>query len=142
MTTQAERVSSKRTSRGKRTSRRPRNDLEIRPIRSDADLAAAIAQIERLWDAPEGSAASAVLDAVSTLVEAYEDEHYPIGMPTPVEAIRYHLDQEGLTDHDLEGILGSRARVWEIMNGKRPLSLTMIRALREHFNIPADLLIA
>lgn len=134
-------VAAKRTSRGKRTSHRPRADLQIRPIRNDADLAAAIDQIERLWDAPEGSAASAVLDAVSTLVESYEDERYPIGMPTPIDVIRYHLDQEALAERDLEGILGSRARVREVMSGKRSLSLTMVRALRERFDIPADLVI-
>lgn len=70
------------------------SDLEIRPIRSDADLDAALAQIERLWDAPEGSPEEGVLDALARLVEAYEDEHYPIGMPTLIGTLRFRLEPE------------------------------------------------
>ncbi len=82
------------------------------------------------------------LEVLSTLVEAYERVHHPIEAPDPIAAIRFRLEQRGLTRKALEGVIGSRARVSEVLNRKRPLTLQMIRRLKQKFDIPADLLIA
>jgi len=134
-------VSQKRTSR-KRTSRSVRNDLELRPIHCARDHREALAQIERLWGAEPGTAKGEALDILATLVVAYEREKFPVGPPNPIEAIRFRLEQSGKTERDLEGLLGTRARVWEIMNGKRPLTLAMIRALNAELGIPVASLVA
>lgn len=132
----------KRTSR-KRTSRpgKRRPDLVIKPIRSERDHREALAQIERLWGADPGTREGATLDALATLVSVYEKEMFPIGPPDPIEAIRFRLEQSGKTERDLEGIIGTRARVWEVMNSKRPLTLAMIRALHDELGIPVESLI-
>ena len=140
----ANRAVAKRTSRRKRTSRPPTRpgDLKVLPIRSAADHRAALAQAERLWDAKPGTPEWNALDVLATVVHAYEAEHYPPGPPDPVVAIRYHLEMSGKTERDLEGVIGTRARVWEIMNGKRKLTLAMIHALHDEFDIPVKSLVA
>jgi HTH-type transcriptional regulator / antitoxin HigA len=94
-----------------------------------------------LWDSREGSAESDELDILTTLLEAYEREHYPVDLPDPVEAIKFRLEQTGKDSRALIGIIGGRTRVYEVMRGKRPLSLNMIRNLHEMFDIPAEVLI-
>jgi HTH-type transcriptional regulator/antitoxin HigA len=115
--------------------------MDLRPIRTEADYQAALAEIERLFgtalNTPEGDR----LDVLTTLVEAYEDLHYRIPAPDPVEAIKYYMESRGLSRGDLEPYLGSRARVSEVLSRKRPLSLSMIRRLHTGLGIPADVLI-
>lgn len=115
--------------------------VEIRPIRSEADYEDALAEIERLFDAKPGTPGADRLEILTALVEAYEDQHHAIPLPDPVEAINYYLESRGLTRKELERYLGSRARVSEILNRKRPLSLEMIRRLHRNLGIPAEVLI-
>ena len=115
--------------------------MEIRPIKTEADYEAALAEIEALFEAEPGTPESDRLEVLTTLVAAYEEAHYAIPSPDPVEAIKYYMESRGLVRRDLEPYLGSRARVSEILNRKRPLSLTMIRRLNENLGIPAEVLI-
>ena len=115
--------------------------MDIKPIRNEAGYEGALRRVEELWDSPEGSAGSDELDILTTLIEAYEHEHYPVDLPNPIEAIKFRLDQKGKDTRALIGIIGQRTRVYEVMRGKRPLSLNMIRRLHEEFNIPAEVLI-
>ena len=113
----------------------------LKPIRSEADYEAALVEVERLWGARVGTAEGDRLDILATLVDAYENEHYPMDPPDPIEAIKFRLEQQGLTRKDLEGILGSRTRVAEVLNRRRGLSMNMIRRLHEKLGIPAEVLI-
>jgi HTH-type transcriptional regulator/antitoxin HigA len=115
--------------------------IAIKPIRSEADYEAALAEIEQLFEAEPGTPAGDRLEVLTTLVEAYEEKHYPIPLPDPIEAIYYYLESRGLSRRDLEPYLGSRARVSEVLNRKRPLSLEMIRRLNNGLGIPAEVLI-
>jgi HTH-type transcriptional regulator/antitoxin HigA len=115
--------------------------MDIKPIKTQADYEAALQEIEALFEAKPGTAAGDRLEILSTLVEAYEKQHYPIPTPDPIEAIRYYMESRGLTRRDLEPYVGSRARVSEVLNKKRPLSLTMIRNLHQGLGIPAEVLI-
>lgn len=116
--------------------------FRVRAIKSNEDYVAALARVEQLWDAPEGSADADELDVVSLLIKAFEDQNFPADVVTPVEAIKFRMEQQGLTRRDLIPLIGSSGRVSEVLSGKRPLSLSMIRALHEHLNIPAELLIS
>lgn len=113
----------------------------VRPLRTEQDYAAAMAEIERLWGARAGTAEGDRLEGLATLVEAYEAEHDPIDLPDPIEAIRFRLEQQGLTRKDLERMLGTRTRVSEILSRKRGLSIAMIRRLHAELGIPAEVLI-
>lgn len=115
--------------------------MEIRPIRTEADYEAALAEIERLFDAAPSTPESDRLDVLTTLVEAYEAQHYPIPEPDPVEAIKYYMESRGLSRVDLEPYIGGRARVAEVLNRKRSLSLNMIRRLYAGLGIPAEVLV-
>lgn len=115
--------------------------MNIRPIKSEADYDAALAEIERLWGAEPNTAEGDKLDVLLMLVDAYEKEHYPIDPPDPVEAIKFRMEQMGLTRKDLETYIGSRGRVSEVLNHKRELSLKMIRQLHHNLNIPLESLI-
>ena len=115
--------------------------MEIKPIRSEADYHATLREIERLWGAKEATAKGNRLDVLTTLVEAWEEQHYPIDTPDPVEAIRFRLEQESLDTSALIGVIGGRSRVYEVMQRKRRLSLEVIRRLHERFGIPAEVLI-
>ncbi len=116
--------------------------MTIRPIRTRKDHREALAEIERLWNAKPGTAACDRLDVLVTLVEAYERKHDPLSAPDPVEAILFRMEQQGLARKDLEPLIGSRARVSEVLNHKRDLTLPMIRALHDKLGIPAESLIA
>jgi HTH-type transcriptional regulator/antitoxin HigA len=89
---------------------------EIKPIRSEADYEAALVEVDRLWGAHSGTPEGDRLDVLATLIDAYESEHHPIDPPDPVEAIKFRMAQQGLTRKDLEGILGSRIRIAEVLN--------------------------
>jgi len=115
--------------------------MDIKPIRGEADYERALRRVEELWKASEGSTESDELDILATLIEAYEREHYPIDLPDPIEAIKFRLEQKGKDSRALIGVIGQRTRVYEVMQGKRPLSLNMIRNLHEKLDIPADILI-
>ena len=115
--------------------------MEIKPIKGDADYERALRRVEELWDSREGSAENDELDILTTLIEAYEREHYPIDLPDPIEAIKFRLEQTGKDSRALIGVIGQRTRVYEVMRGKRPLSLNMIRNLHEKLDIPAEVLI-
>lgn len=115
--------------------------MEIRPIKTEADYRVALTEIESLMlaqaDTPEGDH----LDVLVTLVEAYERTHYPVGFPDPIEAIKFRMEQQGLTVDDLVPVIGRKNRVYEILARKRPLTLRMIEGLHEVFSIPAESLL-
>ena len=111
---------------------------DIKPIRSDADHAAVLAEIERLWGAPDGTPEGDRLDVLVTLVDAYEAVRHPIDPPDPISAIEFRMEQLGLTVTDLAPIIGSAAEVSEVLGRHGPLSLDMIRRLHEHLDIAAD----
>lgn len=117
--------------------------MEIRPIHTDADYKAALREVSAYFDnEPEpGTPAGDRFEVLLTLVEAYEAKHYPIDLPDPVEAIRFRMEQSGLTPKDLVPAIGQLNRVYEILGRKRPLTLKMIWRLHENFGIPAESLI-
>lgn len=115
----------------------------IRPIRSQSDYEAALARVEPYFDhepAPD-SEAGAHFDALVAVIEAYEARHFPIAPPDPIEAIKFHMEQRGLSVHDLEPMIGTRSRVHEVLNRKRPLSMAMVRRLHAGLGIAAETLI-
>ena len=115
--------------------------MDIRPIKTETDYECALAEIEQLWGAVENTPEGDKLDILLTLVEAYEQAHYPINPPDPVEAIKFRMDQMGLSRKDLEPYIGKRGRVAEVLNGQRRLSLNMIRRLHTHLHIPLESLL-
>ena len=115
--------------------------MDVRPIRTEADYKAALAEIETLMNATMGSPEGDRLDVLATLAEAYETVHVPIEAPDPISAIVFMMEQKQLSRRDLEPAIGSRARVAEVLNRRRPLTLPMIRALSRALDIPADVLI-
>jgi len=111
--------------------------MNIRPIKNSTDHESALKRIEALMLAtPATVEIDDELDVLATLVNAYENEHFPIGASDPVEAIKFRMEQLGLERKDLEPYLGSRARVSEVLNKRRSLSLAMIRSLHENLEIP------
>jgi HTH-type transcriptional regulator/antitoxin HigA len=114
---------------------------EVRPIRTKRDYEAALKEVERLWGAKAGTSDGDRLDVLATLIDAYEGEHYPMDPPDPIEAIKFRMEQQGLTRRDLEEIIGTRTRIAEVLNRKRGLSIAMIRRLHERLGISADVLI-
>ncbi|MDE2089093.1 MAG: helix-turn-helix domain-containing protein [Gammaproteobacteria bacterium] len=114
---------------------------ELKPIRSKADYKKALAEIERLWGAKSGTPEGDRLDVLATLIDAYEAEHYPMDPPDPIEAIKFRMEQQGLTRKDLEPLIGTRTRVAEVLNRKRGLSIRMIRRLHDRLGISAEVLI-
>ena len=115
--------------------------MDIKPIRSEADYEKALKTIDQLWEAAQGSPEADKLDVLVTLVEAYEEKHYPIPLPDPIEAILHYMESQGLSEADLETYLGSRTSVSEVLNRERALSLDMIRKLHKGLGIPADILV-
>jgi len=116
--------------------------MDIKPIKTEEDYNYALKKVEELWDAESGTPEGDESEIWCTLVEAYEKKHFPIDKPDPIEAIKFRLDQMGLTEKDLSRILGSRSRKHDILSRKRKLSLKMIRKLHETLKIPAEVLIA
>jgi HTH-type transcriptional regulator/antitoxin HigA len=115
--------------------------MQLKPIKTDADHDAALKEIERLWGAAEGTANGDRLEILITLAEAYEESHFPMDMPDPIEAIKFRLEQQGVDKKALIGIIGNRSRVYEVLRRDRALSLTMIQKLNRHLKIPAEILI-
>lgn len=114
---------------------------ELKPIRTKADYKRAVAEVERLWGAKSGTPKGDRLDVLATLIDAYEAEHFPMDPPDPIEAIKFRMEQQGLSRKDLEPVIGTRTRVAEILNRKRNLSIGMIRRLHERLGIAAEVLI-
>jgi HTH-type transcriptional regulator/antitoxin HigA len=114
---------------------------ELKPIRTKADYEKSLAEVERLWGAKSGTPKGDRLDVLATLIDAYEAEHYPMDPPDPVEAIKFRMEQQGLSRKDLEPLIGTRTRVAEVLNRKRSLSIGMIRRLHERLGISAEVLI-
>ncbi len=115
--------------------------MQLKPIKTETDHDAALREIERLWGAKEGTPDGDRLDILTTLAEAYEETHFPIDMPDPIEAIKFRLEQQGEDKKALVGIIGNRTRVYEVLRRDRALSLAMIRRLNKRFRIPAEVLI-
>lgn len=115
--------------------------MKIQPIKTEADYEAALTEVDRLWGSPEDSPAGDRLDVLLVLVEDYEDKHHPIAPPDPIEAIKFRMEQMSLKRKDLEPLIGSRARVAEVINGRRALSLPMIRKLHQSLHIPLESLV-
>src|SRR5260370_5496168 len=114
---------------------------ELKPIRTKADYNRALSQVERLWVAKSGTPKGDRLDVVATLIDAYETRHYPMDPPDQIEAIQFRMEQQGLSRKDLEPMIGTRARVAEVMNRRRSLSIGMIRRLHDQLGISAEVLI-
>ena len=115
--------------------------MDIAPIKTQRDYRRALKEIEGLMMAKRNTPEGDRLDVLVTLVEAWERKHYPLDLPDPVEAIKYHMDQNGLAPRDLIPFIGSRNRVHEVLNRKRPLTLKMIWRLHDGLGIPAESLI-
>ena len=115
--------------------------MDIRPIRTRVDYRAALKAVESLMTAKANSPEGERLDVLVTLIEAYERRHFPLDLPHPVEAIKFQMDQQGLTPKDLVPMIGRLNRVYEILNRKRPLTLAMIWKLHRGLGIPAESLI-
>jgi HTH-type transcriptional regulator/antitoxin HigA len=114
---------------------------EVKPIRTTRDYEAALEEVKRLWGAKLGTREGDRLDVLATLIDAYEAEHYAMDPPDPIAAIKFRMEQQGLTRRDLEGIIGTRTRIAEVLNRKRGLSVSMIRRLHERLGISAEVLI-
>src|SRR5258705_12684512 len=114
---------------------------EVKRIRTKRDYEAALKGVERLWGSKVGTRDGDRLDVLATLIDAYEAEHYPMDPPDPIEAIKFRMEQQGLTRRDLEQIIGTRTRIAEVLGRKRGLSIAMIRRLHERLGISADVLI-
>ena len=115
--------------------------MDIHPIRNERDHARALKRVEKLWGARPGTRAAEELEVLATLIDSYEAKHHPIDPPDPIDAILFRMEQMGLTRADLVPIIGSRARVSEVLNRRRDLTIAMIARLREKLGIPADTLI-
>ncbi len=114
----------------------------LKPIKTEADYDAAMAEVAALWGSRSGTPDGDRLDILATLIEAYEVRCYAMDAPTPIEAILFRMEQQGLSRRDLEPMIGTHSRVSEILSGKRSLTIAMIRRLREGLGISADILIA
>ena len=115
--------------------------MEIKPIKTEKDYNQALERLETIFDAQLGSAEGDELEVLGILIDQYENEHFPIGLPDPIEAIKFRMEQMGYNQNDLANIVGLKSRASEILNRKRKLSLEMIRQLHERLNIPTDVLI-
>jgi HTH-type transcriptional regulator / antitoxin HigA len=115
--------------------------MDIKPIKTQDDYRAALEEVEGLFDAAPNTVEGDRLEILTTLIEAYEERHFAIPLPDPIEAILYFVESRGLSRRDLEPFIGARARVSEVLNRKRPLTIGMIRKLHTGLGIPAEVLI-
>ena len=115
--------------------------MTIKPIKTKADYDQALKRLESIFDAKKGSPDGDELEILSILIERYEDQKFPIGLPDPIEAIKFRMDQLGYNQADLSRVVGLKSRASEILNKKRKLSLDMIRQLHDKWNIPTDVLV-
>ncbi len=116
--------------------------MNIKPIRNDEDLQEAFRYLEGIYQAKEGTPEADEMEIMVTLIEAYENQHYPLSLSDPIEAIKFRMDQQGLKAQDLEIFIGSSGRVFEVLNRKHPLSMRMIKRLHNGLNIPYESLLA
>lgn len=116
-------------------------NMEITPIRNEKDYQKALKRIEAIFDAKKETKEGDELEILSILIDNYENEHFPIGMPDPIEAIKFRMEQMGMKQKDLADVIGFTSRVSEIMNKKRKLTLEMIRKLNVTLHIPTEVLI-
>lgn len=115
--------------------------MKLKPIKTEQDYQEALNRLELIFDAKLGTEEGDELEVLSILIAAYEDEHFPIDLPDPIEAIKFRMEQLGLKQKDLAEIVGFKSRVSEILNKKRKLSLDMIRKLNLRLRIPTEVLI-
>jgi HTH-type transcriptional regulator/antitoxin HigA len=115
--------------------------MEIKPIKTKKDYAAALKEVERLFDAKPGTADGDRLEVLTALISVYEEKHHAVPLPNPIDAIQYYMESRGLTRRDLEKYIGSRARVSEVLTRKRAITMEMIRNLHRGLGIPAEVLI-
>ena len=116
--------------------------MKIKPIRSDADLRAALQRLDVVFQAAEGTPAADEMEILVTLIEAYENKHYPIGPADPIEAIKFRMEQQGLTPRDLEAYIGPSGSVSDVLSRKHALSLRMVKRLHDGLRIPYESLLA
>ncbi len=117
------------------------NAMEIKPIKTENDYNQALERLEIIFDAKPGSPEGDELEVLGILIDQFENENFPIGLPDPIEAIKFRMEQMGYNQNDLAKIVGLKSRASEILNRKRKLSLEMIRQLHERLHIPTDVLI-
>lgn len=115
--------------------------MNIKPIRTKKDYEQALVRLEESFDAKKGTTDGDELEILSLLIEKYESEKFPIDLPDPVEAIKFRMEQMGMTQTDLANIVGQKSRASEILNRKRKLSLEMIRQLNQQWHIPTEVLV-
>jgi HTH-type transcriptional regulator/antitoxin HigA len=115
--------------------------MKITPIKNEKDYQKALDRLEQIFDAKKGTDLGDELEVLSILIDRYENDHFPIGMPDPIEAIKFRMEQMGMNQKDLAEVLGFKSRVSEILNKKRKLTLNMIRKLNELLNIPTEVLV-
>ena len=115
--------------------------MNIKPIKTEKDYKNALTQVEELWDAKPNSPGGDILSIIAILIDNYENEHYKIFPPDPIEAIKFKMEQLGLKNKDIAKILGGANRVSEVLNRKRDLTVKMIRGLKEELGIPAESLL-
>lgn len=116
--------------------------MDIKPIKTEQDYNSAIKRIEELWGSKKDTPIGDELDLLVTLVESYEMKHFPIAPPDPIDAIKFRMEQMGMTKEDMIKYLGSQSRVSEILNRKRKLTLKMVKSLHKGLKIPAEILLA
>jgi HTH-type transcriptional regulator / antitoxin HigA len=116
-------------------------EMTIKPIRTQRDYQSALKRLEVIFDAKPGSAEGDELEVLGLLIEKYEQEHFPINFPDPIEAIKFRMEQMGYSQNDLAEVVGLKSRASEILNKKRKLTLEMIRQLHQSLGIPTDVLI-
>ncbi|MDD2822275.1 MAG: helix-turn-helix domain-containing protein [Flavobacterium sp.] len=115
--------------------------MEIKPIKTVKDYNQALERLEVIFDAKNGTSEGDELEVLGILIDQYENEHFPIGLPDPIEAIKFRMEQMGYNQNDLANIVGLKSRASEILNRRRKLSLEMIRKLHKVLHIPTDVLI-
>ena len=116
--------------------------MNIKPIKTEEDYQSTLIRIDQIWGSKKDSPQGDELDVLITIVEAYEIKNYPIAPPDPIDAIKFRMEQMGMTRSDMEQYLGSQSRVSEVLNRKRSLTLGMIKSLYKGLKIPADILLA
>lgn len=116
--------------------------MTIRPVKTEEQYREAMAQVQVLWNCPENSPEADLLEVLAILIEQYEKTHYPITSLDPIEAIKYEMDENGLSQKDMVKYFGSKERVSEVLGRKRPLTLKMIKTLYHDLGIPANVLLA
>lgn len=115
--------------------------MTIKPIKNKKDYQKALERLELIFDSKKGSAAGDELEILGILIEKYEDEHFPVGFPDPIEAIKFRMEQMGYNQNDLAKVVGRKSRASEILNKKRKLTLEMIRSIHDSLKIPTEVLI-